>query len=851
MVIWRAGSRGACRAPACLALLFAAIVLLPASGAFAATGHPFVSSLSEAPAGVHLGEPGAVAVDHATGQVFVGDLGSGRIDVFSSSGTFETSFGEELEPVALAVDESNGDVYVVEPFEHAVFVYEPDGKGGYRLLSEWFGAGTPGKAFGEISGVAVDNSSSASDPSKGEVYVVESEGVGTEGGAVDVFQPVPNPEGVEEDEGEEGKFLKRLSGPRLEEPNAVTVASTTGRVLVADSVKGQIYAYSNTGEFEEKLAGKGSPNGSFAGNEGEEGNVAGIAVDEASDIYVAESEHHAVSQYSATGEWLGWITTTPSAALAEPRGVALSAAGSVYVADTATALVDLFGPGVVVPDVTTGKAAKLTRTTVLLKGTIAGEAATYHFEWGTTPAYGQSTPATHAGSSEEAVAVALDELHAGTTYYYRIVGEDEHGANYGVGREFTTPTAVEGLSTGPVASLTPSSATLTGSLTPGGFDAHYYFEWGTSLNYGETTPQPPGVDAGSGAGAVAAEVAISGLTPNTTYHYRLVGNNSFGPTVGSDQKFTTSGPPRITTEAPNEIGHEHATLHASVNPDELATEYHFEYGETTVYGSEVPAGGASIGSGSEPVAVAATLGGLKLGVTYHFRVVAKNATGPATVGPDQRFTTIPPAPIDATYATGVSSTEATLTTEINPLGHDTSYYFQYGTEACKANPGACVDVPEPPGADIGAGETDVVETLPLTHLTPQTTYHYRVLATNSLGTTEGQERTLTTRSAESPVALADNRAWEMVSPIDKHGAPIEALTREGGVILAAEDGDSITYVADGSIVEQPQGNRSPEQQQDIATQDARRLVHPGRSDPQQLGHRNLGERAAGVSGLLS
>ena len=53
------------------------------------------------------------------------------------------------------------------------------------------------------------------------------------------------------------------------------------------------------------------------------------------------------------------------------------------------------------------------------------------------------------------------------------------------------------------------------------------------------------------------------------------------------------------------IGHETATLNAEVNPDELATTYHFEYGETTEYGTEIPAGGASIGTGATPVPVTA------------------------------------------------------------------------------------------------------------------------------------------------------------------------------------------------------------------------------------------------------
>jgi sugar lactone lactonase YvrE len=801
-------------------VVYTSAVLLCVAGtaslAQASIGHEFRSALTEASPGTALGEPSTVAVDHATGQVFVGDAGAGQVDVYSSEGVYESRFGEGLEATSLAVDEATGDLYVASAGESAVIVYRPVEHGGYQLLAEWSGAGVPAKAFGEVTGVAVDNSTSLSDPTAGDVYVVEAETAGGEGGAVDVFRPKPNPEGAMEGEGEEGKFVKRLSGPALEEPNGIAVNATTGRVYVADSVKGAIYVYSDAGTFEEKLTGKGQPFGSFRGKEEEEGNVAGVAVEESSgDIYVAEAERQEVSQYGASGEWLGWIRATPSGALGEPRGVAVASSGEVYVGDAAAGRVDVFGPGVVVPDVSSGKASKVTRTSAMLSGTINGdgEPAKYRFEWGTTEAYGQSTPTTAAGAGEEKVSVALATLHPSTTYYFRIVGENANGENEGIGRQFTTTPAVE-LSTGAVKELQPESATLTGTLTPGGFDTHYYFEWGTTNNYGAKSPELP-ADAGSSATAVSVEAKLGGLTANTVYHYRLVGENEFGGTFGSDQMFTTSGPPRITSRPPTGIAHETATINAQVNPDQLQTTYHFEYGQTTAYGAEIPLGGASVGSGGVPVPVSASLTGLKLGATYHYRVVASNSANTSD-GLDQTFTTVPPALITSSAA-AVTATEATLNAQINPLGNDTTVYFQYGTESCAEHPGACTDRPAPPGEDIGSGEENIAKTLHLTGLEPDTTYRYRVIAINSLGTSEGPEGTLTTPKLVSAFALPDSRAWEMVSPPDKQGAPVEALTREGGIILASEDGNKLTYVVDGALGENVQGNRSPEWQQILAT----------------------------------
>ncbi|MFI4972758.1 MAG: hypothetical protein ACHP7H_08760, partial [Hyphomicrobiales bacterium] len=363
----------------------------------------------------------------------------------------------------------------------------------------------------------------------------------------------------------------------------MAVSGSSGRVFVADSAKGGVYEFAASGAFEGKLTGSSSPQGSFLGKEGEAGNVSAVAIDESTgDLLVAEAERHVVSEFNAAGEWVGWITSTPAAPLVEPLGVAVAATGNVYVGDPGLARVDVFGPGVVVADVTTSKATKLTRTSAILNGTVndGGKAGHYFFQWGTTPGLGSSTPATPFSGGEEKVASTLGELHASTTYFFRLAGENENGTNYGVTHEFTTPTAVEALSTGPVANLQPTSASLTGSLSPKGFDAHYYFQWGPSTQYGSTSPAPPGTDAGEGAGAVAAITDLSALAPNTTYHYRLIGTNSFGTTFGEDQKFTTSGPPRISNEPTSGIGHEEATIKAKINPGELATTYHFEYGET-------------------------------------------------------------------------------------------------------------------------------------------------------------------------------------------------------------------------------------------------------------------------------
>ncbi len=795
-----------------LAATLCALAALIASPAQAATGHPFLQALTEAPAGTPLSAPAAMAIDHTDGHVFVADLGIGQIDVFSSSGTFLTQIGEgSLFASAIAIDEASGYLYVADSFQNAVAVYKPNGST-YELLSEWTGEGLEAGEFAEITGVAVDNSKSAS---VGDVYVIDAEDPELGVGVADVFKP--KPKGPEE--ASEGDLVRVLSAGKMEEPNGVAIDASTGKVYVADSAKGGVYQFSATGAFEGKLTGKGAPDGTFLGPEEEGGNVSAVAIDQGTgDLFVAEAERHLISEFNAAGEWVGQVINTPAGPLGETYGVAVASSGEIYVADSSHGRVDVFGPAVVVPDAATSKASKPTRTTAILNGSLngLGKAGHYFFQYGESEALGSATAPTAFAGGEEKVATTLGELHAGRTYFFRLVAENDNGTSYGIIRQFETPTAVEGLSTGPIESLQPTSATLTGTLAPNGFDAHYYFQWGPTSAYGNTSPEAPGTDAGSGTGSVAAKAELSGLTPNSTYHYRLIAENSFGTTFGQDKSFITSGPPRITNEPTSAIGHEVATINAKVNPGELETTYRFQYGETTAYGTEVPLGGAGVGSGATPVPVSAPLTGLKLGVTYHFRVIAENEAG-STTGADQRFTTIAPAPVDASYATDVSSTEATLHTQINPLGNDTTYYFQYGTQSCAQNPAACTNIPAPPGLDIGAGEEDVAQSQPIIGLSPNTTYFYRVIAKNTLGTTEGPERTLTTKQLMSTFALPDNRAWEMVSPPEKGSTPVEALTREGGWILAAEDGSRLAYVANGPLGEGVQGNRTPEWQQMLAT----------------------------------
>jgi hypothetical protein len=95
-------------------------------------------------------------------------------------------------------------------------------------------------------------------------------------------------------------------------------------------------------------------------------------------------------------------------------------------------------------------------------------------------------------------------------------------------------------------------------------------------------------------------------------------------------------------------------------------------------------------------------------------------------------------------ASKVTITTATLAGNVNPQGAPTTYFFQYGTTTAYGS--------RTPDGGAGAGTKAATVTAPIAGLGPNTKYHYRLVAQNSLGTTAGRDRTFTT--PKQPLGLA-------------------------------------------------------------------------------------------------
>lgn len=205
------------------------------------------------------------------------------------------------------------------------------------------------------------------------------------------------------------------------------------------------------------------------------------------------------------------------------------------------------------PTAVTEAAGSVTENSAVLNGKInpGGTAATYYFEYGKTTKYENKTEETGAGSGtgDMSVNASVSGLEADTTYHYRVVAKNSFGTAYGDNQSFLTfggTASKPKVTTGQASSVTSNSAILNGTVNPFGAETKYYFEYGTSASYGSVS-NPPG-NAGSGTANIAAEASIFRLKPGTTYHYRLVAENSEGITPGSGRTFTTEGTETVVAD---------------------------------------------------------------------------------------------------------------------------------------------------------------------------------------------------------------------------------------------------------------------------------------------------------------
>lgn len=197
-----------------------------------------------------------------------------------------------------------------------------------------------------------------------------------------------------------------------------------------------------------------------------------------------------------------------------------------------------------------------------------------------------------------------------------------------------------------VEDLLPTKATLAAKLNPEGHAATYFFEYGTDSSYGKSTP----VEALSGSGYEDEDVeaAIHHLIPDTTYHFRLVASNHCNKaepaeecTVeGDDTTFRTPPAVEVESQFATDVTDNSTTFRAELDPLGAPAIWWLEYGTDTGYGSATDE--EVLGSGFGAVAVQAPIANLQPGTTYHYRFAARDERDGVVYivkGPDRTVTT--------------------------------------------------------------------------------------------------------------------------------------------------------------------------------------------------------------------
>jgi hypothetical protein len=750
-----------------------ALCLAVSSEALATTGHGFSGLVGTAGAGVPGGfnppGPGGLAVRQSTGDVYVADpfnVDSGtsaaapRIERFDAAGVFQSEFaidaGVYSAPGAVAIGPSGGsDVVYVGAVSTvagtgAVLIYSPAGVAGTPLSS----AGS-GSSFANPVAVAAD-------PVDGTVYV----------SAVDAVTSLP----VIDKFSSTGVFVAKFDGsdsaPGGTALTGVESLAVDGahRLVVSDGHK--VLRYSATGVYQLTIddpSADGFP-------------VRGIAVDTISnEVYVNEPDdptsNGRVRVFDAAGAQSQQAFATPR--FATNVAIALNqATGMVFASDTNNVAVGEYA-AFVGPTVVTGAGAVIDGTSETLNGTINPEGVsgtTYHFEYGTDTNYGASTPDVDPGSGSSAVA-ASDIANVGlvpkTTYHFRLVGVNPGGTIYGADSTFTTaagPPVVDGAP--PIANpVSATGATLNGTVDPQGSDTTYHFDYGLDTTYGSVST-PNGV-IGASQGAQGVNSIITGLAPNTVYHFRVVADNGTGGAqAGADQTLIT-GP--AAAAGATSITAVRATLTGVVNSHGGSARYHFEYSAT---GTSATTAEVDVSFVDADTPVTATSGPLNPGTTYTVRTVVTDLnTAVTTSGAEGTFTT-DPAPQSTTGAvTGVTSGAAAFTGSYDTNGRSGSYQFVIGSSTSSYL--AKTDPVTISGVGTASGGLD--------NLPAGQTYEVRLAVSSDGATTVGDTVTFSTPAKPTvlpvPPVKAPSNPYGCTAPVlaayNPHPKAGEAITITG------------------------------------------------------------------------
>jgi glucose/arabinose dehydrogenase/phosphodiesterase/alkaline phosphatase D-like protein len=337
--------------------------------------------------------------------------------------------------------------------------------------------------------------------------------------------------------------------------------------------------------------------------------------------------------------------TTASDTTANPAAATLFGGATWSATDTAAG-----APAPTTPPVISAvQASAITSSTATITWT-TDQASNSQVDYGTTTGYGLSVSNSASVTSHS---VQLSGLNPSTSYHYRVDSTDAAGTTSSADFSFTTaaPPPPPVISNVQSSGITSSGATITWTTDQA---SSSQVDYGTTTSYGSSTSNASLVTSHS--------IQLSGLSPSTTYHYRVDSTDSGGTSSSGDLTFTTAPPPPppvISNVQSSGVTNSSATV--SWSTDE-ASSSQVDYGTTSSYGSSTTLDPSLVTSHSQQ------LSGLAASTTYHYRVRSQNSTGGLTVSGDFSFTTTNmPALFSLSLASGAYA-EAPNASKLNLTG---------------------------------------------------------------------------------------------------------------------------------------------------------------------------------------
>ena len=358
----------------------------------------------------------------------------------------------------------------------------------------------------------------------------------------------------------------------------------------------------------------------------------------------------------------------------------------------------------------------------------------------------------------------ISDLAPSKKYYVRAYAKNASSIGFGEVLEFETlaEALLPEVSTVEVGNVTSTTATCMGNVaSDGGLElTERGVCWSLSANPTLAGSHAAAMDATLGV----FEVAMTGLTPNKTYHVRAYATNAKGTAYGADLTFTTTeGLPVVTTSGITEISATSAKGGGEVTDQGASdvTERGICWG--TSHNPTTSGTHASNGTGAGSYTVSMT--NLTPNATYYVRAYATNAQGTA-YGAEVSFTALEGLPVVLT----LDMTDITSTTA---KGHG-KVTDQGGSAVTER--GVCWSTSPSPtisGSHSQSGTGTGEYTVSISNLTPGTRYYVRAYATNDQGTTYGEQKDFTTAATLPTVVTGD------ISGTTAHGE----VTDAGGAIV--------------------------------------------------------------------